>query len=134
MAGVTTIYPKSVTWNGITFDKTKGLQRVDFQHTSQPVEDRGGGQEYPVNVFLVNKGLTLSITVREFCQDQGANMDCGTTSNAVVTLDTCEGTDTCTFAGMMLVDISGSQDHGVPSEATLTFVHQSTDGSADPVS
>jgi hypothetical protein len=135
MAVVRTIYPSSVTWNGNTWNKSSGgLLRVDFQHTSQPVEDRTGGDEYPVAVFLVNKGLTVSVTLREVCLDLGASMDCGTTSNLVLTMDTCTGTDTCTFANMMLTDISGSQDHGVLGESTITLIHQSSNGTDDPIS
>jgi hypothetical protein len=135
MAVVRTIYPVSVAWNGNTWNKdTGGLLKVDFQHTSQPVEDRTGGDEYPVAIYLVNKGLTVSVTLREFCMDLGASMDCGTSGNLVVTLETCTATDVCTFANMMLTDVSASQDHGILSESVLTFIHLSTNGTTDPVS
>lgn len=135
MAVIRTIYPKSVAWNGITWDKANGgLLRVDFNHTSQPVEDRTGGDEYPVFMALTNKGLTVSVVLREFCLDQGGNMDCGTKSNMVFTMKTCDGTDSCTYATMVLVDISGTQPHGELGESTLSFLHLSADGSTDPVS
>jgi hypothetical protein len=129
-----TSYPISVVWNGLTFDKsTNGLLRVDWEMAGQPLEFRSGGNQWPTAIDIVNKGLTLSLTTAELPQNRASLMSCSSKADAVVTLQACGSTVSFTAKGMILVNVSGTQDHATWGEAVLTMVHVSTDGTSAPI-
>lgn len=133
MAVAATVYASQVTWNALTWNAdTAGLIRVDYTHNATPLADRTGDDEYPVRIFMVDKELTVRVTVRNFCWTTAIACDA---SDLVVTIDNpCDASSTCTFDNMRLVSIDGTQDRATLSEAVLTFIHVSLDGTSSPIS
>lgn len=136
MAGyITTVYASSVVWNSITWNGDPsagagGLIRVMLSHPSTDIQDRTGTQEYPEFVQMVNKGGMVSVTLREVKQIS----ELGTKSNMTVNLSGKGGTPSIACVGMILRDVNMSQGRGEPGEATLTFIHESADGTTVPYS
>jgi hypothetical protein len=133
MAVTASVFASQVTWNGNTWNAdTAGLIRVDYSHSSTPLEDRTGDDEYPVRIFMVDKSLTARVTLRNFCWSTAIACTAG---DLVITIDNpCDASSTCTLDNMMLVSIDGTQDRASLSEATLSFIHRSPDGTTAPIS
>lgn len=136
MAYTTTIYPQTVTWSTYTWDNgitnTGGLLTCVITHASQDIQDRTGSSEYPTFVGMVNKSLTVRVTLRELKHTDGLG---GVSGNLVLTAKSSNATTvTVTCATMRLRDVEMTQNRAEPAQAVLTFVHESADGTTVPVS
>ncbi|MCZ7645302.1 MAG: hypothetical protein M5U26_08460 [Planctomycetota bacterium] len=128
---ITTIYPQSVTWNSITYSAAShGLVRAEVQHGGQPVESLAGDDEYARQTFVVNKGVRVRLFIRNFAIDTSLG---AATSNMVITVKHKSGTKTLTIANMILFDVRPSQARAQESETILEFVHESADGTTNPL-
>lgn len=136
MAGyITTVYASSVVWNSITWNGDPaagagGLIRVLIAHSSTDIQDRTGSQFYPEFVQMVNGALMVSVSLREVKQLSAL----GTKSNMTINLAGKGGTPAIACVGMILRDFNMSQGRGEPGEATGTFIHESADGTTEPIS
>ena len=128
----TSIYAQSFTWNALTFSSSdKGLLRIDYEHDGDPVESRTGSDEYPKEVFVVNKKVRVRVSCTEFKITYGL---AAATSNGVATVKTKASTSVLTFAALVLIGVRGNQPRGQESETTLEFAHESSDGTTVPLS
>lgn len=132
MSVLVTIYPSEVSWNSNTWNATSdGPIFASFQHSGDPLEDRTADNEYAPFVAVVNKIARVTVRLREVKQ----TMALGSSSSMVLTLKSKDATtSTITLPGMVLYDVSGSQDRATPGYVELSFAHESTDGAAVPVS
>lgn len=141
MAYTTTIYPQklvttgdiAVTWaNGVgTSGGSGGLLTVMYTHAGQDIQDRTGSSEYPTFVGIVNKSLTMRVTLRELKQIYALGSKCTATT---LTAISSAGTVTIAAPNMVLRDVEMTQNRAEPAQAVLTFVHESADGTTVPVS
>jgi hypothetical protein len=131
MAVVKTIYPVSVTFNGVTYDKsTHGLIRLRYQHGGEELADRVAEEFYPTLIAATNGYCRVQITVREVKQTPTV----GTNGALVATISTPGASTTLTFATMTYLGVESEQGRATPGEATLSFAHQSANGSTAPLS
>jgi len=126
----TTICAQTVTWNSLTWNADSGGPiGVEWDKSVSPVEDYTGGDEYPRQVFTPRKRLEVRVIMRD-----PPDIALGTaTSNIVVTYQTLSSTKQVTFANMKFTGIRSVQNWGDPRSEALVFVHQSSDGSTDPI-
>ena len=130
MAVSTTIYPKQITWNGATWDSDDtGPLALSYDHESRTVETRTGDDEYSRTTFSVDKTLRVSVRLQEVKHV----LSPGTKSDMTATLSTKAGTVSITFDDMIFESVSGSQERAADGSAELMFVHESDDGTTNPV-
>ena len=128
----TSLYAQSFTWNGLAFTSaSNGILRIEDHHSGEPLESRTGDDEYPRQVFVVNKSLRVTVACRDF--KLAAAPGSGSASGVAV-VKTKSGTVTKTYAALILVGLSSRQHRAKESETVLEFVHESADGVANPVS
>jgi len=130
MAVNVTYYPKSITWNSITWDTTSGGPlEVTHEHAGDNIEDRTGDNEYPPFNVVVNRALRVTVRIREMRQTLALN----TESDLVATLTVKPGTTQIVrYKNMVLKEVRGSQGRAVVGDAELVFVHES-DAQAVPI-
>ncbi|MCX7935291.1 MAG: hypothetical protein N3A66_08545 [Planctomycetota bacterium] len=126
------IYVKSFTFGGQTYDNTTGGPiSARYQHMGRVLEDRTGDDWYPRFAPVVDPSCRVSISVRNVKWTIAP----GTKSNLVLTIEGKSGsTYTLTFADMVFEGVSGSQDRASPGSAELSFVYESDDGATAPLS
>lgn len=126
-----TVFLTQFTWNGSTYNATSGgTIGMRYTHDSRMAEDRVADQLYPTFVVPVQKNLRVTLMLRKVkrTEELGA-----ASSNLVCTLSNGGATETITFATMKIESISGNQPIGAVGDSDISFVHQSADGSAIPV-
>jgi len=132
MAVSPTIYASQITWGGNTWSKsdTGGPLEVRYVHESTAIEDRTGDAEYSMATFIVDKVVRATVRLRDaiFSAALGA-----ATSDLVITLTKASGTGTITLTNMKLMAVRPSQSRAQLSENELEFVHESADGTTNPV-
>jgi len=127
----TTIYASTVTWNSLTWNSGSGGPiQVRYTHSGQVVADRTGDDEYPRNIIVADKDCRVFVTLRDVKQVSALGAFSG---SLVVTLDDGTTTSTITFATMLLYEVNGSQGRANPGEVELAFVHESSGGTAVPI-
>lgn len=132
MAVTVTFYPKTVTWNSVTWDNTSGGPiQFDVELGGEELPDRTGDDEFPTFMAIVNKMCRATLRLREFKQA----IQPGTESNMVLTLRVKSGSNpTVTIPNMSFVRVRSNQPRAAVGEAELEFTHRSADGTAIPVS
>lgn len=130
MAVDVTIYPQSITWNGLTWNSAEGGPLVlRYQHEGEEVESRTGADEYSRQTFIVNKKLRVFVGLAELKQTSSP----GTKGDMVATMTTKAGTSPINFPDMILVGLNGSGARATTSEVELVFTHESDDGTTNPI-
>jgi hypothetical protein len=125
------ILASTVVWNSLTWNADAGgTIGVEWSHEVTPVEDYTGADEYPRQVFTPRKRLEVRVILR----DMPSTALAAATSSIVVTYKTLASTKTKTFAGMKFVGVRAVQNWGDVGSEAMVFVHQSTDGTTNPVS
>ena len=136
MAVSPTIYASQITWNGNTWSKsaTGGPLEVRYVHEGTAVEDRTGDAEYSMATFIVDKVLRATVRLRDaiFTDDLGDAVSDPTT-DIVITLTEAASTSTITLKNMKLLAIRPTQGRAQLGENELEFVHESADGTTNPV-
>ena len=127
---VCSIFPKSVTWNSVTWDANLvGPLRMDISHMGREIEDRTGDDMYPRSTIYVDPSVRVTLVVRQFKHTLAMNVK----SNMVYTFtDTTGATATVTLTSMVFGGVRMSQDRATQGSAELTFTHESVDGHAAP--
>jgi len=126
-----TIYVLSAVFDGTTYNAdTGGTLEFTYTHSATPLPDRTGDDFYPKSVELVDGVLTATLTLREVKFTKAI----GTKSNLVLTLKGKDGNSTITLAGMKVTDVNGSQSRATQGQVVVSFMHESTDGAAVPIS
>jgi hypothetical protein len=120
-----------VTWNSLTWNADGGGPiGVEWSHEVQPVEDWTGADEYPRQVFTPRKRLEVRVILR----DTPAMALAAFVGSIVVTYKTLSSTKSKTFANMKYVSVRSIQGWGDVGSEAIVFVHQSSDGTTNPVS
>lgn len=130
MAVEPTIYAKSIVFNAVTYDNTTGgLIGANFTHSGTPILHRIADNEYATSVFIVDKEVRITMSAAEV----NINIAIGTKSNLVLTLSGKGADKVLTFSNMVYAGIDADQQRATPGNGDHTFVHESTDGTTDPV-
>ena len=134
MAGIgdnITIYPKSITFNSVAYSNTSGGPiQLTYSKDGSVLETRTGVDVYPQSVAVTD--LSYRVTAR--LQTFGLDLVEGTTASLVGVATTAGGVDkTYTWTTMVLTKISGTQDRAQEGYSEYTFVHESADGTTDPL-
>jgi len=132
MAVETTIFPQVFTFGANTWDSTTGGPIMfRYTHDSRVIADRTGDDYYATYVAAVDLGVSCSVTIRQLKQTIAQ----GTKDSIVMTIeDKSGGAQTITLADMVFIGQDGDQPRANPSEITLSFVHESSDGKTNPIS
>lgn len=132
MATVVTLYPKTITWNGATWNSLGGGPlRVEAEVGGDPVAEQSGDADWNTFLQIANKRCRVVVRLREFKQVYNP----GTFSGSIVcTLTSKTATITVTFATMILVSMRPAQDRAAPGDVELIFMHESVDGTTMPMS
>ena len=133
MAFTTTLYVQSCSTPAGNFSSsTGGILAVTITHSASDIQDRVADNEYPTFVAMVNKSLTVRVTIRQVKLANGPGVD--SAGSIVIVLKSKDATTvTITCATMILRDVDMNQPRGDVGQTVLTFVHQSADGTANPV-
>ena len=134
MALVITFRASQVTWDGNTWDTTTdgGTIECSYAHSGRVEENRVGDNVYPTVVATPDKSCIATVTLRNVKQA----LDLGGAGATMVMTVKGKGaaSQTITLAGMVLVDVGGTQRRGEFGAVVLRFEHESVDGVAVPVS
>ena len=132
MSVLNTIYPKSFTWNSVTYNGTTGgTLRFEYQHEGTPFLDRTADDEYSSFVVITDKRLIVRVRLREVKYVTAL----GTKSDASIIITGKTNAATITFVGLVLVGASpGEQGRAEGGSVTLVFEHESADGTTVPIS
>lgn len=126
-----TVFLTQFTWGGDTYDATDGgTIGLRYTHDGRLTEDRVADQIYPTFVVPVQKNLRVTLMLRKVKRTEAIG---SANTNLVCTLSDGTGTETITFANMKLESISGNQPIGAVGDSDMSFVHESSDGSTNPV-
>ena len=127
----TTIYPRTATWNSHTWNSSSGGPlRFEWDVSGDPFEDWTGDSDLPTFLGVVNQKARAKIRIRE----PKITDALGTKSNIVLTLVGKNNTATINLVNMILFSNTGEQDRAQGGMCTLSFAHESADGTTSPIS
>jgi len=131
IGGDITIYPKSCTFNAVTYSNTSGgPMRFVYRDGGTPLKTRTGADRYSQAVNIVDHDCEGTLTLAKFANDLAK----GTKSSLVFVVEDSDGADvTLTFANMIVYDVRGTQDRAQSASCDIVFVYESADGSTDPL-
>ena len=130
-----TLYLDEFTFNSVTYTGGSsgigGPLRARWNNDPQNlIKDRTGSDDYPTAVYPVDKDCTLTITMR----DTNVAITMGTTGNIVAKYNDDAGVvKTVTYANMVFVGTTSTQDRATTGEADYIWTHESTDGTTNPI-
>jgi len=127
-----TFTAKTITWNSETWDKdATGPLSVTVAHSGTPVMSRTGADLYPHRISVQDRTVVVTVVVGEFKRTSALTGK----SNMVISLYYDEGAETITvtIANLRFYEVRSTQNRANPSEAALTFVHESADGTTVPI-
>lgn len=127
------VFVSSVTWNSNTWNaETGGLQSVDFEIGSEPLEHWSGDDIYPRFVALVRKRAEIIVTVdhHRTAVTQGVKA----TLVFILKMADLTTTKTISLTNMKLCRVTLSQSEGVAGGTRLSFRYESDNGISEPVS
>ena len=130
MAVELTFYPKSVTFNAVTWDNSNGgPTALRYEDSASELETRVADDFYPRSTEMVDATATATLTLTEFVP---GDLSIGDKSNLAMTLSTESSTAVKTMYNMVYRGASGTQDRAVEGTVDLFFTFESDDGQNDP--
>lgn len=133
MAVSRTFSAKTITWNSQTWDSSAvGPLSVTLAHSGTPVISRTGADLYPRRISVQDRTVVVTVVVGEFKRTDALSGK----STMVVTVWYEEGAEAVviTIPGIRFYEARSTQNRANPSETALSFVHESTDGTTNPIS
>ena len=136
MAVNVTYYAKTLVWGANTWDSSNGGSiEITFDHEGDALEDRTGDNEYPPFAVVVNRMLRCTVRLRDLTKAKSLALN--SKNDLVATLSSkASGTTSTvqlTMLNAVLKGIRGSQGRASVGDVELSFIHESSDGAALPL-
>lgn len=128
-----TFVAKEIRWNSITWNADNGGPlTITVAHTGNPIMSRTGADLYPRRISIQDRSVVVTVVLGEFKQIMAL------TGKGTLAADVFyhEGPETVTLSilGMKNYETRSTQNRANPSESAITFIHESVDGLANPLS
>ena len=131
--GLATFYATAFSGAGLAITATAGgMLRVDVEHSGREVEDRVADQEYPTDVIVADKRMSVTVTARDVTLGAGVALGGAKSDSSATCTGKNAGIKTLGLPGLILVSVGASQGRAEPGQSTFRFVHESADGIAVP--
>ena len=123
---------KELRWNtNIWNSENGGPLSITIAHTGTPVLSRTGADRYPRRVSVQDRSCVATVVLGDFMQI--AALAGISDMYADVFYDEGGQTRTMKLVGMRHYESRPTQNRATPSEAAMTFIHQSAGGQDSPL-
>ena len=124
------VYPQSVVWNALTWDKTNGgPKRIDWDRGGREIEEGTGDAQWNTFGIVVEPRLR----VRVHLTDLKIIIPINTKSNMVANVLGKGSAQPINWANMVYKGLASEQPYANLGLTTHEFIHESADGTTDPM-